>query len=72
MSERTCKKCGRIDYGIWGYFGLFGYSLIVGVLAYIISQIYYSPGIVIVALVFGVIFWLPMWFISIHEEKERC
>ena len=71
MNERTCKKCGSIDYDIWGTIGLIGYSLIVGALGYAISVSgFFSPRMIIIAVVFGVIFWLPMWFISIHERKE--
>ncbi|GAH54919.1 unnamed protein product [marine sediment metagenome] len=73
MSERKCKRCGRIEYGIWGRIGLVGYSLIIGAFAYAIASSFYFNfrSLVIVALVFGVILWLPMWFISIHEEREE-
>ena len=69
--NRKCKRCGRIDFGIWGYVGVIGFSLLVGALGYAIGGSFYDNSLVIVALVFGVILWLPMWFISIHEEKEE-
>ena len=68
--SRTCKRCETINYGIWGYFALFGWSLLVGTMGYVLSTLFYSSGIVIMGLVFGVIFWLPAYFISIHERKE--
>ena len=71
MSSRICKKCGTIEFRIWGTIGLFGWSILIGALGYIISQIYYKPNIVIVAFVFGVILILPMFFISFHEEREK-
>ena len=68
--NRKCKKCGRIDYDIWGYFALLGWSLLVGTMGYVISTVFYSPSIVVMGMVFGVIFWLPAYFISLHERKE--
>lgn len=69
--SRTCKRCGDIDYGIWGTIGLIGYSLIVGGLGYAFSSVFYFRSIVIIAVVFGIILYLPMAFISYHELKEE-
>lgn len=69
--NRKCKRCGRIDFDIWGYIGLIGYSLVVGAFGYALSDAFFSYSIVLITIVFGVILWLPMWFISIHERKEE-
>lgn len=67
--SRTCKKCGTIEYDIWGYVGMLGYSLLIGALGYSLSLLIYYPRLVVVAVIFGVIFMLPMYFISIHEQR---
>ncbi|GAH68564.1 unnamed protein product [marine sediment metagenome] len=71
MSERTCKKCGTIDFDIWGNVALIGYSLIVVGLGYVLGDMYFSYAIPLVAVVFGIILWLPVFFINFHEEKEK-
>jgi len=71
MSERTCKRCGSVEFGIWGYIGVIGYSLLMGLIGYAFSQLFYSERIVIVGVVFAVIFMLPMWMISYHENKKE-
>ena len=71
MSSRTCKKCGTIDFDIWGNVALLGFSLIIGALGYIVGNMYFSSAIPLVAVVFGIILWLPAWFISFHEEREK-
>lgn len=71
MSERTCKKCGHIDYDIWGYVGLIGFSLLIGSLGYCLGFILKEPRLAVVSVVFGIIFMIPMWMISFHEEKEQ-
>ena len=71
MSERKCKRCERIDFGIWGPFGLLGYSMVIGAFAYAFSLVYFVEWLPLILIIFGIIFWLPMFFISIHEEKEN-
>ena len=70
MSERKCEKCGTIDFGIWGYLGFIGYSLIVGIMGYVISQLFYAPMIVILIMILGIILVLPIYGISFQEEKR--
>ena len=71
MSERTCEKCGSIEFGIWGYIGLIGYSLLMGLMGYALSQLFYSGRIALVVCVFAVIFMLPMWVISYREKPKE-
>ena len=70
MSERKCKRCESIEYGIWGTIGLLGYSMIIAAVGYTISYSFYVLSFPIVLVVFGTILWLPMVFISHHERKE--
>jgi len=69
--NRKCEKCGSVEYGIWGYFGLIGWSLIVCALGYSISWNFHSYNIPLVLVIFGIIFFLPAWFISLHEERKE-
>ena len=69
--SRICKRCERIDFGIWGTIGLIGYSLIVAALGYAFAIFEYNKALPIVVMVFGVCLWLPMYFISYHERKEQ-
>jgi len=71
MSNRTCKKCGRVDFDIWGTIGLIGFSLIVGALGYTVNMIYSNSGLVIFAVVIGLVCMLPMWMISFIEERKE-
>jgi len=68
--SRTCKKCGSVDYDIWGYIGLIGYSLLFGAMGYSIALVINNPILIIIGAVLGIILMVPMWFISFHEEKE--
>lgn len=76
MSERTCKRCGSIDFGIWGYIGLIGYSLIMGSMGYalcwflIVTGIWYV-NLIIVGILFGLVFLAPMSIISFVEQREN-
>ena len=70
MSERKCKRCETIDYGIWGTIGLLGYSMIIAAVGYTISYSFYVLSFPVVLVVFGLILLLPMIFISHHEQKE--
>ena len=67
--NRTCEKCGTIDYGIYGYLGLLGYSLFIVSMAFALSQLFYSPMLTLVVVTLGVILWIPMFIISIREER---
>ena len=69
--NRKCEKCGTIDYGIWGYLGFIGYSLSVGIMGYVISQLFYVPMIVIFIMILGIILLLPMYGISFRESRRR-
>ena len=69
--NRTCKKCGSIDFDIWGTVGLLGFVFFVSALGYSLSWIFDTAAIVVVGFVFGTILMLPMWFISFHEQRER-
>lgn len=69
--NRTCKKCGSIDFDIWGTVGLLGFVFFVSALGYSLSWIFDTEAIVVVGVVFGIILMLPMWFISFHEHRER-
>ena len=70
MSERTCKRCGHIEYGIWGTVGLVGWSLFVGACGLMLSVMFSYDPLVIMGVVFGTIFLMPMWMISFHEQRE--
>lgn len=76
MSERTCKKCGHIETGIWGYVGLFGYSLAIGALGYgfsyamVLSGIFY-PNLIVIGVILGMVCMVPMWIINFVAEKEK-
>ena len=69
--SRKCEKCGTIDFGIWGYPGFIGYSLIVGIMGYVISQLFYAPMIVIFIMILGIILLLPMYGISLQEQRRN-
>lgn len=73
MTEK-CETCGDIDFGKWGTLGLVGYSLIVGVLGYVVFDTFYSDIFAKLAIVMivGVVLWLPMYVISFREQlKEK-
>ena len=70
MSERTCKKCGSVEYGIWGNVGLIGWSLFIGACGLMLSVIFPIEPFVIMGVVFGIICLMPMWMISFHEQRE--
>jgi len=69
--SRKCRRCGTIEYGIWGPIALLGYSMLICALGYILSDIYFSESIPVLMVVFGIILWSPMFFISYHENKEN-
>ena len=69
MKVKKCKECGSIEYGIWGTIGVIGYSLIVALLGYVFSQIFYDDRIIGVVCLGAVILMLPLWFIS-YQNKE--
>ncbi len=71
--NRICEKCGSVDFGRWGTLGVIGYSLIVGVLGYVVFDTFYSDIFAKLAIVIivGVILWLPLFLISAKEERER-
>lgn len=71
MSERKCKRCGTIDFGIWGYIGLLGWSLSVAACGYALALVFANWNLPFVLIVFGLCLWLPMYFISIQERKEN-
>jgi len=68
--SRKCRRCGEIDFGIWGPIALLGYSMLIYALGYILSDIYFSESILVLMVVFGIILWSPMFFINYHENKE--
>lgn len=68
--SRKCKRCGQIDTGIWNTIGLIGYSLMIGAMGYALAGMFYFNPFVIMGVVFGVILFLPLTFISYHEQKE--
>ena len=72
MKYEKCETCGDIDYGKWGTLGVIGYSLFVGSMAYVLSQVFYSKEYALILMIFGVILWLPMYVITLQEiRKER-
>lgn len=71
MIERKCKRCGDIDYGIWGTIGLVGWSLVFMASGYVLAGISYFPQLSVIACVFGLILLLPMFFIQYHEERDE-
>ena len=70
MSERKCKRCEAIDFGIWGYIGVLGFSMIIFAMGYVVSYIFNVLSLPVVLSVFGMILYLPLVFISYHERKE--
>ena len=75
--SRKCETCGSIDFGKWGYLGLIGYSLIVGMLGYVLSTIIYYvlSGFFVentlVIVLFGIILLVPLYYIAFKEERVR-
>lgn len=69
MSERKCKRCGNIDTGIWNTVALIGWSLMVGGLGYSLADIFHFEPLSVIALMFGLILMLPIFFISYHERE---
>lgn len=69
--SRTCKKCGTIDYDIWGTIGLIGFSLMVASLGYALAFVLMAPRFSIVLLAFGTCLYLPLYFISLHEKRDQ-
>jgi len=71
MSERKCKRCNDIDYGIWGIVGLIGWSLVFMASGYVLAGIYYFAPLSVIAVMFGLILLIPMYFINYHETSEE-
>lgn len=71
MKYEKCETCGDIDYGKWGTLGVIGYSLIVGMLGYALSQIFYANMIAPIVVIIGVILFLPAYWISFKEERKK-
>jgi len=72
MSERRCKKCGSIEFGKWGTLGIIGYSLFIGCMGFALGRLFFTlwfPWIWVI-MISGVIFWLPMFFISAKLQRE--
>ena len=70
MSERICETCEKVDFGKWGTLGIIGYSLIIGLLGYVMAQAYFDWLLVWVIMTIGVILWLPMFLIATKAERE--
>ena len=69
--SRKCRRCGEIDFGIWGTIGLIGWSMVFWALGYVMFDILHFPPLSVIAVMFGLILMLPMFFISYHENKEN-
>ena len=68
---RTCKRCGSINFDIWGSIGLIGFSLIVGSMGYALALFGFRPNIILLGVVFGTCLMGPMRMISFHEQREQ-
>ena len=72
MKYEKCETCGSIEYGKLGTLGVIGYSLIVGILGYALSQIFYANMIAPIVVILAVVLLLPVYVISAKEQlKEK-
>jgi len=55
--SKKCKECGSIDYGLLGYLGLVGFSMIIGGMFYALSQFTYITMIYIIEIRRGKTEW---------------
>lgn len=70
MKERTCEKCGTIDYGIFGPLGLFGFSLMVASLGYSLAILLEIVELPVYMIFVGLIFYMPLCIIHNREKRK--
>jgi len=71
MSERMCEKCGAIEYGIWGYLALIGYSLMFATIGFAFASVFPYSAIAVLWLLAGMILFMPLYFISFKETRLK-
>ena len=72
MKYEKCETCGSIEYGKLGTLGIIGYSLIVGMLGYVMADLFFDSLLSVIVVIIGVILLLPPYYISTKEQlKEK-